>query len=191
MLQEIPVESHPFKPFVPPAARLLLIGTFPGWQLTQKQPSKLGAQDWYYGTARRSLWHLLEQVYERPLPTVEAKRQLLTQLRMEITDVVATARRRKASSSDGDLFDVTYQTGTLAALLPQHAFETLLFSSQLAQKWFNALKPQLTSAFGLPARCLGLPQVVLPSPSPAYSRFGHGTPAERLAAYRRILPLLS
>lgn len=191
MQQEIPIERHPFEPFIPPAPRLLLIGTFPGWQLTQKQPEELGPQDWYYGTASRSLWHLLAQVYERPLPTVEAKQHLLTQLHMGLTDVVATARRKKTGSSDSDLVDVTFQTEKLATVLHQHAFEALLFTSLLAQKWFNALKPHLMATFGLPAHRLALPQQVLPSPSPAYIRFGHATPDERLTVYRRILPPLS
>ena len=43
---------------------------------------------------------------------------------------------------------------------------------------------------GLSAAQVAVPQHVLPSPSPAYIRFKHGTVEGRLAAYREMLPAL-
>ena len=185
-----PVERHPFAPFMPPHARFLLIGTFPGWQLTQPT-AVLGPDDWYYGTHTRSLWHLLSQVYDRPLPTAAAKQALLTDLRLGVTDVVASARRKKANSRDADLYDVQFQTAALAKVLLAYPLEQLFFTSQLAQKWFNGLATELTGTHGVPAARLNLPQQVLPSPSPEYIRFKHDTVEGRLDAYRRLLPALT
>ena len=175
---------------MPAGARHLLIGTFPGWQLTQKALTDLASDDWYYGTNSRSLWHLLEQVYSRPLPTKAAKQALLTQLGLGITDVVATARRKGQNSQDAQLYDLTFQTAKLAALLQNHDLETLFFTSKQAQKWFNGLGPALQQVYQVPLLRLSLPQQVLPSPSPEYIRFKHDTVEGRLAAYRNLLPAI-
>lgn len=185
-----PIEQHPFEPFMPQNARLLLIGTFPGWQLTQKASADLALDDWYYGTNSRSLWHLLEQVYCTPLPTKAAKQTLLTQLGLGITDVVATARRKGQNSSDSKLYDLTFQTEKLANLLQSHPLETIFFTSKQAQKWFNDLKADLAEKHQVPSHYLSLPQQVLPSPSPEYIRFKHDTVEGRLAAYRQLLPAI-
>ena len=190
MVDATPVERHPFAPFMPPRARFLLIGTFPGWQFTQPT-AVLGPDDWYYGTHTRSLWHLLEQVYHRPLPTAAVKQALLTDLRLGVTDVVASARRKKVGARDADLYDVQFQAAALAKLLLEHPLEQLFFTSQLAQKWFNGLASELIGMHGVPAARVALPQQVLPSPSPEYIRFKHDTVEGRLNAYRQLLPVLS
>ncbi|RSK38966.1 uracil-DNA glycosylase family protein [Hymenobacter perfusus] len=111
------LEQHPFPPFMPAQARYLLIGTFPGRQLTQKSAAERTPDDWYYGTHKRSLWHILEQVYQRPLPTVADRQRLLTELGLGCTDVVLSARRKQASNRDADLSNVTFQVRELARLL--------------------------------------------------------------------------
>jgi len=88
---------------MPVNACFLLIGAFPGWQLTQKAAAELAPDDWYYGTNSRSLWYLLEQVYGIPLSTKAAKQALLAQLGLGITDVVASARRKGQNSQDAQL----------------------------------------------------------------------------------------
>jgi G:T/U-mismatch repair DNA glycosylase len=183
-----PVEYHPFEPFVPPNARFLLIGTFPGWQLTQKVVTDLAPDDWYYGTNSRSLWHLLEQVYNLSLPTKTAKQALLTQLQLGITDVVATARRKGQDSQDSHLYDLTFQTEKLAQFLQSHQFEALFFTSKQAQKWYNGLSLILQEVYQVSLQKLLIQQQVLPSPSPEYIRFKHDTVEGRLAAYRQLLP---
>lgn len=175
---------------MPPNARFLLIGTFPGWQLTQKAITDFAPDDWYYGTNSRSLWHLLEQVHNVSLPTKAAKQLLLTHLSLGITDVVATARRKGQNSQDSGLYDLTFQTEKLAHLLKGHTLETLFFTSQQAQKWFNALRSVLQETYQVPMRLLSVPQQVLPSPSPEYIRFKHDTVEGRLAAYRQLLPAI-
>ena len=186
----VAVEQHPFEPFMPPSARFLLIGTFPGWQLTQKAKTDLAPDDWYYGTNSRSLWHLLEQVYAVSLPSKVAKQELLTRLALGITDVVATARRKGQDSQDSHLYDLTFQTESLAHLLRSHPVETIFFTSQQAQKWFNALRPALQETHQVSMQLLSVPQVVLPSPSPEYIRFKHDTVEGRLAKYRQLLPAI-
>ena len=182
------LEQHPFPPFMPPGARYLLIGTFPGRQLTQKPADERTPDDWYYGTHKRSLWHILEQVYNRPLPTAAAKQRLLTDLGMGCTDVVLSARRKQESNRDADLDDVTFQTSELATLL-QHPLQRLYFTSKLAQKWFISMATDLRQQ-GVSAAQLAVPQQVLPSPSPQYIQYKHDTEEGRRSAYRQLLPPL-
>jgi hypothetical protein len=68
--------------------------------------------------------------------------------------------------------------------------ETLFFTSKQAQKWFNALLPDLQETYQVPSTRLSLLQQVLPSPSPEYIRFKHDTVEGRLAAYQHLLPAL-
>lgn len=185
----VPAERHPFEPFVPPNARYMIVGTFPGWQLTQKDVSNLAPDDWYYGTNSRSLWHLLEQVYEIALPTKTAKQELLTELNLGITDVVATARRKAQDSQDSHLYDLTFQVEKLAQVLQSHPLEILFFTSKQAQKWFNALRPTLQVTFQVSPQRVAVQQQILPSPSPEYIRFKHDTVEGRLAAYRQLMPI--
>ena len=182
MAAEILLERHPFAPFIPEPCSYLLIGTFPGWQST-KADAPAVPEIWYYGTHTHSLWHLLEQVFDRPLNTIVAQKALLTSLHMGITDVVAAARRRKPNGSrDADLYDQEFQTDTLRGLLENPQLKKLYFTSKQAQKWFNEALPDAAAA---------LPQLALPSPSPLYIQYGHGTEADRLHAYRHeLLPLL-
>ncbi|GAB2961414.1 hypothetical protein GCM10027048_31820 [Hymenobacter coalescens] len=191
MADSAPLEQHPFPPFMPAQARYLLIGTFPGRQLTQKPAAERTPEDWYYGTHKRSLWHILEQVYqlrEQALPTVADRQRLLTELGLGCTDVVLSARRKQVSNRDADLTDVTFQVRELARLL-QFSLQRLYFTSKLAQQWFNSLAGELAQ-HDVSAAQLTVPQHVLPSPSPEYIRFKFDTVEGRLAAYRQLLPVL-
>lgn len=189
MSSTLPIEEHPFPPYVPAGARYLLIGTFPGRTLTQPD-AKRDLNDWYYGTHSHSLWKILEEIYGRPLPAKQAKQMLLADLKIGITDVVATARRRKPSNNDGDLEVVEFQKERLAELLKNNTFEALFFTSQQAQKWFAKLRGKLLEDFGVLVSQIPAAQHVLPSPSPMYIRFRRGTAEERLAKYRELLPAL-
>lgn len=182
MAAEILLERHPFAPFVPKSCHYLLIGTFPGWQST-KANAPASPDAWYYGTHAHSLWHLLEQVFGCPLSTIAAQKALLSSLHMGVTDVVAAARRRKPNGSrDADLYDIEFQTDVLRELLETQRPKKLFFTSKQARKWFQQALPDVPDT---------LPQLALPSPSPLYIQYGHGTEADRLQAYRReLLPLL-
>ena len=182
MAPEIPLERHPFAPFIPEPCRYLLLGTFPGWQSTSPT-APATPETWYYGTHAHSLWHLLAQVFERPLATITQQKALLSALQMGITDVVAAARRRKPQGSrDADLYDLEFQTDTLRTLLATHRPEKLFFTSKQARKWFHEALPEATGT---------VPELALPSPSPLYIQYGHGTEVDRLHAYRHeLLPLL-
>jgi len=74
--------------------------------------------------------------------------------------------------------------------LKSNSFKALFFTSQQAQQWFAKLHKELTESFGVLASQIPATQHVLPSPSPMYIRFGHGTAEERLAKYRELLPAL-
>ena len=54
------VETHPFKPYVPHNATILIVGSFPGRDITKK---KLKKDDWFYGTKRNQFWNIISGVY--------------------------------------------------------------------------------------------------------------------------------
>ena len=51
MSTEMPIETHPFEPWLPKNARLLMLGTFP--------PSpKRWCMDWYYPNFMNDMWRI-------------------------------------------------------------------------------------------------------------------------------------
>ena len=54
------IETHPFQPFIPANAVILIVGSFPGRDITQKI---LEEDDWFYGTKRNQFWNIISGVY--------------------------------------------------------------------------------------------------------------------------------
>ena len=53
---EAPVETHPFEPFLPANARLLMLGTFP-------PAPKRWCMDWYYPNYTNDMWRIVGQCF--------------------------------------------------------------------------------------------------------------------------------
>ena len=56
ILPGIPVEVHPFPPFLPETARVLILGTFP-------PAAEKRAMDFYYPNFQNDMWRILGMVY--------------------------------------------------------------------------------------------------------------------------------
>lgn len=54
------IETHPFIPFVPENATILILGSFPGKEQTQTEP---GAEQWFYGAKRNQFWNIISSIY--------------------------------------------------------------------------------------------------------------------------------
>ena len=54
------IETHRFVPYIPANATVLIVGSFPGRDITQK---KLSKGDWFYGTKRNQFWDTISGVY--------------------------------------------------------------------------------------------------------------------------------
>ena len=166
------IETHPFGPFVPPKATVLIIGSFPGRDITQGNDA---TDTWFYGTSRNQFWDIISSVYGTELKTTKEKKQLFNKAGIAIADIFLTVRRRKENNSDTDLEVVTYNDKTLRKILEGTSFKNIFFTSKFVEKHFLKIFPAITDG-----ECL-------PSPSPRYARMSK---QQKIAYYKNKLPAL-
>ena len=112
------VERHPLRPFLPPNARLLMLGSFP-------PPRKRWCMDFFYPNRTNMMWEIFGEVFfgdsQRLVdaanktfrqPDIEV---LLTEKGIAIFDTATAVRRLSGNASDKDL-EVVEKTD-IAALL--------------------------------------------------------------------------
>jgi G:T/U-mismatch repair DNA glycosylase len=106
MSTEMPIETHPFDPWLPKNARLLMLGTFP--------PSpKRWCMDWYYPNFMNDMWRIFgicffddKQYFIVPGEkrfALEKIKTFLEEKRVAIFDTALRIRRTKGTASDKDL----------------------------------------------------------------------------------------
>lgn len=103
---EAPVETHPFEPFLPANARLLMLGTFP-------PAPKRWCMDWYYPNYTNDMWrivglcffgdklHFVDEAH-KTYRLAELKR-FLAEVGIAIYDTCNRIRRTTGTASDKDL----------------------------------------------------------------------------------------
>ena len=100
------IETHPFEPWLPKNARLLMLGTFP--------PSpKRWCMDWYYPNFMNDMWRIFgicffddKQYFIVPGEkrfALEKIKTFLEEKRVAIFDTALRIRRTKGTASDKDL----------------------------------------------------------------------------------------
>lgn len=103
---DIPVERHPFEPFLPPHARLLMLGTFP--------PSeKRWCMRFYYPNFINDMWRILGLCFfqDKGYFVLESERRFdlgriipfLEQKGIALYDTAVKVRRTRNNASDKDL----------------------------------------------------------------------------------------
>ena len=105
-INEIPVERHPLKPFLPPNARLLMLGSFP-------PPRKRWCMDFFYPNRTNMMWEIFGEVFfgdSQRLVNVEHNtfklrdiQALLNEKGIAIFDTALAVRRLSGNASDKDL----------------------------------------------------------------------------------------
>ena len=165
------IETHPFKPFVPVNATVLIVGSFPGRDITQK---KLSEDDWFYGTKRNQFWNIISEVYSMELKTAAAKKQLFTAKRIAIADIILQARRNAINNSDTNLEVIAYNDKAIKKILAHASFKHIFFTSKFVEKHFLKIFPGITNG------------TCLPSPSPRYARMSM---KEKIEIYKKMLPM--
>lgn len=132
------IESHPFEPFLPKTARLLMLGTFP--------PSpKRWCIDWYYPNYTNDMWRIMGLCFfgdkshfvdeANKTYRLEDLKSFLSDRGIAIFDTCLRIRRTRGTASDKDL-EVVEQAdldGMLRALPLCHG---VLTAGQLATKIF-------------------------------------------------------
>jgi G:T/U-mismatch repair DNA glycosylase len=119
-MNAIPVERHPLKPFLPPNARLLMLGSFP-------PPRKRWCMDFFYPNRTNMMWEIFGEVFfgdHNRLVDVDNKTfhkeeivRLLTEKGIAIFDTATAVRRLSGNASDKDL-EIVEKTD-IEALLSQ------------------------------------------------------------------------
>lgn len=100
------METHPFEPFLPKTARLLMLGTFP--------PSpKRWCMDWYYPNYTNDMWRIMGLCFfgdkmrfvdeAGKTYRLDALKQFLAEKGIAIFDTCQRVRRTKGTASDKDL----------------------------------------------------------------------------------------
>ncbi|MDE6270174.1 MAG: uracil-DNA glycosylase family protein [Muribaculaceae bacterium] len=120
MTNELPVETHPWAPFAPPGAKVLIMGTFP--------PSpKRWCMDFYYPNPNNDFWKMCGLLFLGDAAALyvpgtrrfdpEAIRRLMTDRHIALHDTCRRIRRLQGNASDKFLEVV--ETVNLDALLQQ------------------------------------------------------------------------
>ncbi|MFW6231103.1 MAG: uracil-DNA glycosylase family protein [Nanoarchaeota archaeon] len=102
------IESHPYPPFIPKHATVLILGSFPP---RRTYIDKEGNQilSFFYQSKRNQLWKILEAIYGARLyhriedesieENVERKKEFLAEHNIAIADIIKICRRKRPGSA--------------------------------------------------------------------------------------------
>jgi G:T/U-mismatch repair DNA glycosylase len=124
--------THPYPPFIPKQATKLIVGTLPPPRFTTGE-LKDGDVNFCYGSRDGQLWPILNEIFNLKLhfettdEAIEQRKQFLTERRIGICDIVASAMREKVDASDIGMQDIVLRD--LVTTLQKHeTVDTLLFT---------------------------------------------------------------
>jgi len=163
------IEIHPHKPFVPPNAKVLILGSFPG----KGHAISESANEWFYSSKRNQFWNIMRGVYNKELITTESKKALFIKHGIAIADVFLKIKRKENNNQDNNLEIIAYNDKALKKILKENKFESIFFTSKLVEKHFMKLFPSVKNG-----ECL-------PSPSPRSARMPL---QQKINAYKMKLP---
>lgn len=120
MIGQAEIERHPLQPFLPPNARLLMLGSFP-------PPKHRWAMDFFYPNRSNMMWEIFGLVFygdsqrlvdaENKTFRLEDIKALLMERGIAIFDTACAVRRLSGNASDKDL-EIVEKTD-IPALLSQ------------------------------------------------------------------------
>lgn len=121
--EEVPLEMHPFEPFIPENAKVLIMGTFP-------PQSKRWNMEFYYPNRSNDFWFMIglifcgdkDALYDRKTKLFDLQRikRLLTEEGIALSDTGYKIRRLQGNASDKFLEIVEpVDLATLLSRMPQ------------------------------------------------------------------------
>lgn len=149
------IETHPFDYFLPDNPRILVVGSFPGWEQVKNCEG-----EWFYTAKRNQFWSILSAVYEIDLLTVESKKRLCEKEGIAITDIFHQVIRRKPESNlDKFLEPVKYNDDRIKWILDNSKIRLILFTSHFVEKKFFERLPEIknTQCLPSPSRAANIP----------------------------------
>jgi hypoxanthine-DNA glycosylase len=125
-------EYHPYKPYIPPQAKKLIVGNFPIGKFSN--PSRFherkdNEMDFYYGGASNKLWRLLGKCFNLELSGESSIKSFLKDHHFALADILLSCRRIKGSALDSALYDKVYNH-ELKDIIEQVGFKELIFTSK-------------------------------------------------------------
>ena len=164
------IETHPFKAFIPENATVIIVGSFPGKEVTHKI---LGGEEWFYGSKRNQLWRIISRVYVTDLQTRTEKQNLFKKHGIGMVDIFLKVKRKEDNNMDSNLEVIEYNDKAIKSILKNQSIKKIFFTSKFVEKAFLKLFPEIKIG-----ECL-------PSPSPRYARMSI---AEKINYYKLKLP---
>ena len=164
------IETHPFIAFIPENATIVIVGSFPGKDVTHKI---LTEDEWFYGTKRNQFWKIISGVYSTELTTKAAKQSLFKKHGIGIADIFLKISRTENNNMDDNLKVIEFNDEAFKKILKNLQIKKIFFTSQFVGKTFKKLFPDVTIG-----ECL-------PSPSPRYARMSL---TEKINYYKLKLP---
>lgn len=107
-LNEYKEESHTWEPFIPKNTDKLILGTFP------TKDKYRGAYEFFYPNPNNDFWRVIFEVAGKKLDDfhqtepINARKQILSYLKLGIADIGKKVLRQKDSSKDDHLFPIEY-----------------------------------------------------------------------------------
>ena len=148
--KEIEIERHPLRPFLPPNARLLMLGSFP-------PPRKRWCMEFFYPNRTNMMWEIFGRVFfgdsqrlvdvERKTFRMEEIKALLKGRGIAIYDTACAVRRLSGNASDKDL-EIVEKTDIPALLVQMPHCHDIVCTGQ---KSFSVL----TEDYGVPVPAMG------------------------------------
>ena len=138
--------THPYPPFIPAGATLLIIGTIPPARFCTVGAKELSATDvdFYYGSKDNAFWGIIGEVFGEHLEksnttkAIEDRKNFLTRHGIGITDIISECTRENQAASD-DKLDVISRKELGQLLFEYPSITTLIYTSEFVKKEVNKL----------------------------------------------------
>ena len=164
------IETHPFKAFIPENVTVIIVGSFPGREVTHKI---LSDDEWFYGSKRNQFWKIISGAYETGLPTKAQKQDLFKKHGIGLVDIFLKIKRLENNNMDSNLEIVELNDKAIKIILQNPNIKFIFFTSKYVEKAFMKMFPETKIG-----QCL-------PSPSPRYARMSL---QEKINYYKLKLP---
>ena len=142
--------KHPFEPICNENSRILILGSFPS--------VKSREQSFYYGHPQNRFWRILSGVFGEQTPvSIEEKKEFLLSHAIALFDVISSCEIE--GSSDSSIKNAT--PNDIRSIVEGAQIEKIITNGKLAHKLYEKHI----------ASTVALPEVCLPSTSPANAAF--------------------
>lgn len=172
MTDEILIEEHPWKPYIPENARVLILGTFP-------PGNHRWSMDFYYPNRTNDFWFMMGLIFlgdryalydaEKKTFRLELIKRLLNEKGIAMSDTARKVRRLKGNASDKFLEIVEpVALFELLAMMPQ--CHTIVATGEKASEIVAGLTGTVAPKMGDMVRCESSSLEIwrMPSTSRAY-----------------------